>query len=1305
MSASPFVDMQFDAHQPPMGMYSLLDTTFDNAPGENLDGRHEAEHMSHRIDRAFFVPEPVWVYLDEWLMQTYRLPEDETVQSAFLNPLFQIADAQIDEEHQHIFRVCIESHLPALLAISLMTTKLSPSGEHSAFARSIVDCDESRGLRFRVDCCTFANEGSEQRDVVCFLAFCAAVVWEQITYPTVECLRVLRWAIAAPWFRDFSRGTSIFDLTPIIACPIPNGEFRRFFSILFKHCVLLNTSVPWRSDSTSLSNCRYKDNVSLDTVARFSLVRISFCFAADSALTRMCLFACYSAMPGARLPITSRNLASNSWKSVMESTVPGTFRVAAFNPMLCAGILYADVYICRPTRCMMTPVWLEEGVFDSNGVNVFQWITFQPPDPTPPTPLRPFALRGSLLRPRRQALRSSSSSEEAARNQAVRAYGFPVNTPLVVEQCKAVYEILQAAHPQTLDCLLLGSIGSAMPSGESVVWSKLPPATPLLVRERSAEGTASTVSPMTLAELQMSVEAERSSLRFLLRLATGSGKTLLALTLLCHTLGERGLQGDQPVVVVVPTLVLAHQMVSSIRCFTTLDALILADKNVSPDPIHSLDMYAKGRCRKSEHILAHLAQLKKVLVLVSGYVCSTVLNPWASLHPWFLILDEVQELIARPRRDTYKAGKLQPLLYMRQLLTHAFEATHLLLLSATPEVVLTEIAALLTPGPIYALRRFSAVQRAFLDRHTCSQVVPPRRTYRWTHELLVTSSAPHQYLYDQLRDTQLHFESKDHDEDNLRLVVSILHRCGQRVDVRLHENLTTLVLQLLAAPRRDASRPLPMSCSFQACSPQLNAFLRSWTLDVPSRSTCSLALSTEAAHASSLEDLHCPVCFEALVQTNSVQLTCTHLLCMRCFVEWARCQLHRASPLCPLDNQPILDISQPCFSGPVPPLRPSVTQNVSSVSVDYQEVKAQARELLQGPLVIPLASPIPNMSSRKRASTELSDTRDEDAEARSSSDGALLPKPFTVHSKATALLATLSKYAGRRSLLFCCPEELAYYETTAQSAGWLTTRCVDEFQREPQIGMILLPHAQATGTNLAEASLLIRISIDSCDPGQAVQQRGRLTRHTQTQDLIEVVIVSPGWEYMLLQLQRQAGIDVKTAHYQPPSVRQLCTSLFHWLRVGHRLGLRPLYTPTTGALVANSDPLFPVIQLIDQLGFQLHRDVTLSFLVRNHVLLHRYQEESVQSVALLTDALNGVPVGRKVASSASFNIRTGHFQLHQVPHVRKLTLRGLVYLANGSCVACVTSVAPPPVALEPQLCCAQAIQWLTKRLFVSGEHQ
>lgn len=125
------------------------------------------------------------------------------------------------------------------------------------------------------------------------------------------------------------------------------------------------------------------------------------------------------------------------------------------------------------------------------------------------------------------------------------------------------------------------------------------------------------------------------------------------------------------------------------------------------------------------------------------------------------------------------------------------------------------------------------------------------------------------------------------------------------------------------------------------------------------------------------------------------------------------------------------------------------------------------------------------------------------------------------------------------------------------------TRSVREFKRDGSLRLVMLPHAEAAGANLAEASVLIRISIDSADPGQAIQQRGRLTRHTQTQDLNEVIIVSPGWEYMLLQLQqtylseRKANGLKQNTRFSNPSPKCLAMHLFRLLSCGTRLGFDP----------------------------------------------------------------------------------------------------------------------------------------------------
>jgi hypothetical protein len=110
-----------------------------------------------------------------------------------------------------------------------------------------------------------------------------------------------------------------------------------------------------------------------------------------------------------------------------------------------------------------------------------------------------------------------------------------------------------------------------------------------------------------------------------------------------------------------------------------------------------------------------------------------------------------------------------------------------------------------------------------------------------------------------------------------------------------------------------------------------------------------------------------------------------------------------------------------------------------------------------------------------------------------------------------------------------------------------------------------MPHEDAAGADLDEISLLIRISIDSIDPGQATQQRGRLTRLTQKHDLHEVVIVSPGWELMLLRIQRAMELEMKnnkaeSDHLTTLGPKVLAYNLFRMLCMGDSLGFGPLET-------------------------------------------------------------------------------------------------------------------------------------------------
>jgi hypothetical protein len=229
-------------------------------------------------------------------------------------------------------------------------------------------------------------------------------------------------------------------------------------------------------------------------------------------------------------------------------------------------------------------------------------------------------------------------------------------------------------------------------------------------------------------------------------------------------------------------------------------------------------------------------------------------------------------------------------------------------------------------------------------------------------------------------------------------------------------------------------------------------------------------LAADQAHASSLEDPSCPICFEDLTPNNSMQLTCRHLICGGCLLAWGRTKMP-AVPKCPLDNQPIGQV----FSG---------TFEKASASASGDGKKGEpARK----------APVSPTTALGRDALHELkSFDVHEDNDANGDGNQALLPlpAPFSRQSKVQALQATLRDHVGKRSMLFCCPEELAYYESVVRASGLRTTREVGIFKADAEIAIVMLPHSQAAGANLPEASLLIRISIDQSDPGQAVQQRG-----------------------------------------------------------------------------------------------------------------------------------------------------------------------------------------------------------------------
>jgi len=1286
--------------------------------------RDEKENVpsNHGIDVVEPYREPTdkrqarsWITLDAWLAGSFQWPSDEPAQ-LFLTTLLNRAEARIANEHVHILQACLESNLPALLVLSVLTHKLSAAGGHAQLSLQRMDFDPSDGWRFRVDSCTGGQTHAPGVDIVQeFLDFAVAFVTTQVAHPTVACDRVLRWMLSAPWFQRYAPAGTIFNKLSANENDHEGGPLHAFLDTMFEYCEALDTNVV--SDATYLSACRFhlRDNTPREVVGRINAVPISACLANETEATRMCFYACCAALPGARMPLTSEYVDGYEWKALLDNPRRGHFYAAAFNPVLQDGVMCADIVFYGPLQCLTTPDWLDRAA-DAH-LELWRWL----PYPLPLESANPRApLCSTWMKSRVATGDCASSSADATRDQARRAYGFPADTHLVEAQCKAVFDCLQPKGPSQLDCLVLGGPNRrrAPPPLPSDALTTLPLSTRVLVRERHTRPdgmvqrpgkekvTTSTISPVRWRDLQTAVHTERSRLRTLLKMPTGAGKTLVALTLLCHTLGEPGIQPDRPVVVIVPTLVLANQMVASIRQFTKLEALILADPKISAEPTHHLEYHAKGKHRTRPLLLAHLAGMKKVLVLVTGFVCRAVLHPQASVSPWFLILDEVQELIARPRTGAVKANKLRPLLYMEQLIAHEVESTHLLLLCATPEAVLPQIACLLSPVEVLTCRRFPLVQQAFLDRHTCHQYVPPRRAYHWTHELVVTTMAPHRPLYTRLRDTQTEFVSSEHDTDNLRLVVAILHRCGQRADSVLQENLTSLLEQLLSEPRRvraspgDATHTLR---SFSASNTELNAWLNAQWAGAP----FPLPESAVPPHASSASDLQCPICMEPLVAHQTVQMTCTHLICTRCFCEWAKAQAHmnRNAPLCPLDNQPVSNLTQPAWAPTDLAARPREQEASApaprhkTAGRDYSQVKADVRGLLDTmrTQAIDLAPP---QNNRKKRTRDADDAGRSDDQATDRPEPMLLPAPFSAHSKATALLQTLHQHPARRAVLFCCPEELAYYEQIAQNAAWTTTRRVDDFQRDADLRLILLPHAEASGANLDGASLLIRISIDSCDPGQATQQRGRLTRHTQQQDLIEVVIVSPGWEYMMWQLQQQNEAQVQaspSAEYFAPSVRQLCMTLFHRLRVGNQLGLRPIDNDPTRSPMPSSDPLFPVIQLMTALHLQIDREVTLVFIPPYRVLLRRLDRLPGTAQSGEAEEPERGHTTQRVAA-LSFNLRSHRFMVRlETSTIKNQTGAALIRLAN---VACTGTVHPKGDAPSPQsFCCHHAQKWFLDHLF------
>ena len=701
---------------------------------------------------------------------------------------------------------------------------------------------------------------------------------------------------------------------------------------------------------------------------------------------------------------------------------------------------------------------------------------------------------------------------------------------------------------------------------------------PPLVWARDHE--SGTLCPMPLEKLERCIEVERRRIRFLVKMPTGAGKTLTALSTMCHTLGPGGMTKDRPVVVVVPTMVLARQFELAIARFTRLSSVIISDKKFQEDPSQDLYHWIK-RSVDSRQALRKLAEHRRVIVLVGGLVCNQVLA--AARNVFFLIMDEIQDLVDRPGEGYIRQHKKKkPLAYMNRLLLSykntkdSVSSEHMLLLSATPEAVLDSVERLLMPAELYQHWSTRRALTAFRERHTCNQYVPPRRVCAWTYQTIVTAPTA-RGLYERLASAQPNFVAKPkaHSDANLRLISVLLHRLSQRPSSTLRENLEILVMQLL---QKDISKTSSSSGADRGGRGRRGTV----PADVPANggleihewldhndSSHPLPKSTVPAHPSSTEDPGCPVCFETLTAGTAVQLTCRHLVCRSCLLTW--CTLRPAAPhLCPLDNQPIWHVAA-CGGGSSALLSGGGDVPVDDVVPVLQahEVRAGAEDMLRR-LACPGPTPTLCGEEKDRGTVEGGgpddaggddgdDTGDdEDAGLPSPS---LLPAPFSQLSKVDALLATLRSHQGQRSLLFCCPEELGIYARAVERGlGLRTTRSVRAFKDDADIAMILLPHSEAAGANLAEASLLIRISISTDDPAQTKQQRGRLTRHTQVQDLTEVVIVSPGWEYMLLQLQRTNEVRFHaqpTERYSPATPRTLCMTMFHMLQFGDRLGFRP----------------------------------------------------------------------------------------------------------------------------------------------------
>jgi hypothetical protein len=333
----------------------------------------------------------------------------------------------------------------------------------------------------------------------------------------------------------------------------------------------------------------------------------------------------------------------------------------------------------------------------------------------------------------------------------VSPFGFGPDTPLVPEQCEAVHRSLQPN--------LERYSYTAFEVPKETVW----------VRAEESR----TLRTMTVNAVAATRRTEACTLRTLLKMPTGTGKTLTSLAILSHMLGEAGIQKARPVVVIAPTLVLTRQMELAVSRFTTLSSIVCTDTA-------SVQRYTPRSCSTQKR-LAALAEHQNVIILLADM--AKLLLPGASVKPWFLIIDEVQDVIYRPRQDSAVTKKpLAPLKWVTELVHGKGDSEHLVLLSATPEAALKEVTSLLCPASIKNVWPAEFVD-SYFSRHVCSQNVKPRRKCKWQREVIVTSALQSQSLYDRLQQMNENFNSKDHDPKHLALAFQILHRLSQRPPV------------------------------------------------------------------------------------------------------------------------------------------------------------------------------------------------------------------------------------------------------------------------------------------------------------------------------------------------------------------------------------------------------------------------------------------------------------------------------------------------------------------------------------------